>query len=92
MNAFSRTFMRALIWTRGRREAAWHCVVNLFGLRLAHREILRRSQQMGDHPHHEHGSMDITEQEKTFEGFIRVSIWVTVISIGALIFMAVFNS
>jgi len=40
---------------------------------------------------HEHGKMDITEQEKTFEGFIRVSIWVSVISIGALIFIALVN-
>jgi len=40
---------------------------------------------------HEHGKMDITEQEKTFEGFIRVSIWVSAISIGALIFLALVN-
>lgn len=69
-----------------------HCAVNVFG--VGRREIgsaLRR-QAMADHPHHEHGSMDITEHEKTFEGFIRVSIWVCVISIGALLFLAVFNS
>lgn len=47
---------------------------------------------MADHSDYEHGSMDITEQEKTFEGFISVSIWVCVISIGALLFLAVFNS
>lgn len=41
---------------------------------------------------HEHGKMDIAEQEKTFMGFIRVSVWVTVLSIGALIFLAIFNS
>lgn len=41
---------------------------------------------------YEHGKMDITEQEKTFEGFIRVSIWVVVISISALIFLALVNS
>jgi len=41
---------------------------------------------------HKHGEMDITEQEKTFEGFIKVSIWVSVISIGALIFLALVNS
>ena len=41
---------------------------------------------------HKHGSMDITEQEKTFAGFIRVSIWVTALSIGAVIFMAISNS
>jgi len=41
---------------------------------------------------HKHGSMDVTEQEKTFEGFIRVSIWVAGLSIGAVIFLAIFNS
>jgi len=41
---------------------------------------------------HKHGEMDITEQEKTFAGFIRVSIWVAGISIGVLLFLAVFNS
>lgn len=41
---------------------------------------------------HEHGSMDITEQEKTFDGFMRMSVRVTVISIAALLFLAVFNS
>ena len=41
---------------------------------------------------HEHGKMDVTEQEKTFEGFIRVSTWVAGISIGILIFLAIFNS
>lgn len=37
---------------------------------------------------HEHGSMDITEQEKTFAGFIRWSAWVLVIVAIVLIFMA----
>lgn len=41
---------------------------------------------------HKHGSMDITEQQKTYVGFIRGSIWVVAISIAAVIFMAVFNS
>ena len=41
---------------------------------------------------HEHGKMDITEQEKTFGQFIDWSIRVTVISIAALIFLAIFNS
>ena len=41
---------------------------------------------------YKHGEMDITEQKKTFEGFIRVSIWVVVISIAILLFLAVFNS
>lgn len=41
---------------------------------------------------HEHGSMDIKEQEKTFEGFIRWSIWVACFSIGIILFLAIFNS
>lgn len=41
---------------------------------------------------HKHGSMDITDQEKTFDGFIRWTIRVVMISFGVLIFLAVFNS
>ncbi len=41
---------------------------------------------------HKPGSMDITEQEKTFEGFVRWSVRVAVVSIGILIFLAIFNS
>jgi Ni,Fe-hydrogenase I cytochrome b subunit len=40
---------------------------------------------------HKHGSMDTTTHEKTFAGFIRLSIWVVVISIGILIFLALAN-
>lgn len=41
---------------------------------------------------HKHGSMDTTEQEKTFNGFIRVAITVAAVSIGILIFMALVNA
>lgn len=41
---------------------------------------------------HKHGSMDTTEQEKTFSGFLKVAIWVAAISIGVLIFMALVNA
>ncbi len=41
---------------------------------------------------HEHGKMDITEHEKTFEGFVKWSIWVAGISIGILIFLALANT
>jgi len=40
---------------------------------------------------HEHGKMDIKEQEETFMGFIRVIVIVTVLSLLALIFMAIVN-
>ena len=41
---------------------------------------------------HKHGSMDIRAHEKTFEGFIRLSIWVVVISILVLIFAGLTNA
>ena len=37
---------------------------------------------------HKHGSMDIRGHEKTFAGFIKMSMWGAGISIGVLIFMA----
>lgn len=49
---------------------------------------------MADHNHsdHVHGSMDIRSQEKTFEGFIRMTIWVACIAIGVLVFMGLVNA
>ena len=41
---------------------------------------------------HKNGSMDISVQEKTFAGFIRMVIWGAGISIGILIFMALVNA
>ncbi|GGL99383.1 hypothetical protein GCM10011534_21540 [Pseudooceanicola nanhaiensis] len=41
---------------------------------------------------HKHGEMDITEQEKTFDGFIKVSTYVAVFSVLVLIFLAIFNT
>ena len=41
---------------------------------------------------HKQGSMDSREQEKTFAGFIKLSIWGAAISIGVLIFMALANA
>lgn len=41
---------------------------------------------------HEHGKMDISVQEKTFDGFIRIVVWGAAISIGILIFMALVNA
>lgn len=37
---------------------------------------------------HKHGEMDITEQTKTFDGFIKVGVWGTIICILILIFLA----
>lgn len=41
---------------------------------------------------HKHGEMDISVQEKTFEGFIKYVTWGAIVSIGILIFLAIFNS
>ncbi len=41
---------------------------------------------------HKPGSMDIRVQEKTFDGFIRKATWGAIISIAALIFMALANA
>lgn len=49
---------------------------------------------MADHhtAEHKHGSMDIRAHEKTFAGFINLSIWVVCLSIAALILMALTNA
>ena len=41
---------------------------------------------------HKHGEMDITAQQKTFDGFIRYSTRVAIVSIVVLILLAVYNS
>lgn len=41
---------------------------------------------------HKHGEMDIREQERTFEGFIRFAVWTAAISILILIFLALVNA
>jgi hypothetical protein len=39
---------------------------------------------------HKHGEMDIREQEKTFAGFMRVSVNVGIVCICIVIFLAIF--
>ena len=41
---------------------------------------------------YEHGSMDISQQEKTFHGFIRAAIYVAAGSIVVLILMALLDA
>lgn len=41
---------------------------------------------------HKHGSMDITAQEKTFHGFIKVTTYAVVAIIVFLILMALFST
>ncbi|MEO0370438.1 MAG: aa3-type cytochrome c oxidase subunit IV [Pseudomonadota bacterium] len=40
---------------------------------------------------HEHGKMNTDVQEKTFDGFLRLSAYVAVVSIFVLIFAALIN-
>lgn len=40
---------------------------------------------------HKHGEMDISVQEKTFEGFVKWSTWVAAVSIGLIIFAGLVN-
>ncbi|MCE6950486.1 aa3-type cytochrome c oxidase subunit IV [Cereibacter sphaeroides] len=51
---------------------------------------------MADHSHADHGhvpgTMDITQQEKTFVGFIRMVTWGAVIIFCVLIFLALANA
>ena len=39
---------------------------------------------------HEHGSMDSTPQEKTFDSFMNFVKWSCIVIIGILVFMALF--
>ena len=40
---------------------------------------------------HKHGEMDIKVQQKTFDGFVKASMWVAIASIGILLFAAMVN-
>ncbi len=41
---------------------------------------------------HDHGSMDTTEHEKTFAGFMTISKWVTIAIIVILVLLAIFRT
>lgn len=47
---------------------------------------------MADHGEYKHGSMDTRQAEHAFAGLIRISVWVVVVSIAILIFMALANA
>lgn len=38
---------------------------------------------------HEHGAMDVIEQEKTYDGFLKLGKWTGIICIGILVFLAI---
>ncbi|MFD1509821.1 aa3-type cytochrome c oxidase subunit IV [Lacimonas salitolerans] len=39
-----------------------------------------------------HGEMDITDQKKTFDGFVNWTKWAVIVIIAVLVFMALVNS
>jgi len=41
---------------------------------------------------HKHGEMNTAEQERTFDGFLKLSTRVAIISIAIVVFLAIFNS
>ena len=41
---------------------------------------------------HKHGSMDITEQEKTFNGFVTFTIRAVIVILVAVVLLAMFNA
>lgn len=41
---------------------------------------------------HEHGTMDVTEQEKTFAGFMTMAKWAVIVIIAVLVFLAIFRT
>lgn len=45
-----------------------------------------------NHAAHDHGTMDISEQVRTYHGFIRLAVWTAGLSIGVLIFLALTNA
>ena len=38
---------------------------------------------------YKHGSMDTTEHERTFNGFVKIAAWVVVLVVVVLIFLAI---
>jgi hypothetical protein len=41
---------------------------------------------------HEHGTMDITAQEKTFAGFMTFTKWTVIVIIAILVLLAIFRT
>lgn len=41
---------------------------------------------------HKHGEMDIKEQEKTFDGFVKATVWSVIAIIVTLILLALINA
>ncbi|SOH93316.1 aa3 type cytochrome c oxidase subunit IV [Monaibacterium marinum] len=44
------------------------------------------------HDAHEHGTMDTTVQEQTYEGFIKFGVRLSIACIAVLVFLAIFRT
>lgn len=53
---------------------------------------LRQSEWSFKMAEHKHGSMDVTEHEKTFGNFVKYGIYTVQAVIVAVLFLAIFNS
>jgi small-conductance mechanosensitive channel len=53
------------------------------------RQDFRRTRFMADNDY-KHGEMNITEQEKTFDGFMRYVVNIGIVCIAIIIFLAIF--
>ncbi len=60
--------------------------------RLGAPQRLMRYERKTPMAEHKHGEQDVTTQEKVFAGFVRYTVWGAAISIGILVFLALFNS
>ena len=49
------------------------------------------AKEDGNMAEHKHGEMDITAQEKTFEGFVRAATWGASLCVVALVLLAIIN-
>ena len=48
---------------------------------------MKREPEMAEH---KHGDMDSTDQEKTFEGFMKFTTWVVIVILVIIVGMAIF--
>lgn len=41
---------------------------------------------------HVHGTMDVRDHERTFQGFVRIAMWSAIASLAVLVFLALTNA
>lgn len=47
---------------------------------------------MAENDDHQHGRMDISEQERTFAGFVTFTKWAVIVILAILVFLAIFRT